>query len=283
MRAFALQRAGGPVLAGILVLCLTPATASAWGNAAERFVVNKAVDTLPPELRPFFEANRGFLMQHAADPFESLAKNPAERRNHILFLDRYGRFPFDSLPRTYRGALAKFGKAKIEANGLLPWQIGVYSEKLTTALKAGKWDEARLAAAFLAYYVSQAHDPFNTTENFDGRISSQPGVNERFSTSLVDRFGSFFPLRPNDALYINDPTDHAFDSCLSAHAWLEQILLADRRARAGLPAYNDEFYDRFYSQAAAILIRQLSEASTDVGSYWLTAWINAGRPALPPN
>lgn len=283
MRAFALQRAGGSVLAGILVLCLTPATASAWGNAAERFVVNKAVDTLPPELRPFFEANRGFLMQHAADPFESLAKDPAERRNHILFLDRYGRFPFDSLPRTYRGALAKFGKAKIEANGLLPWQIGVYSEKLTTALKAGKWDEARLAAAFLAYYVSQAHDPFNTTENFDGRISSQPGVNERFSASLVDRFGSFFPLRPNDALYINDPTDHAFDSCLSAHAWLEQILLADRRARAGLPAYNDEFYDRFYSQAAAILIRQLSEASTDVGSYWLTAWINAGRPALPQN
>jgi len=25
----------------------------------------------------------------------------------------------------------------------------------------------------------------------------------------------------------------------------------------------------------------LSEASTDVGSYWLTAWINAGRPAMP--
>jgi hypothetical protein len=30
-----------------------------------------------------------------------------------------------------------------------------------------------------------------------------------------------------------------------------------------------------------MLIRQLSEASTDVGSYWLTAWINAGRPQLP--
>jgi hypothetical protein len=29
------------------------------------------------------------------------------------------------------------------------------------------------------------------------------------------------------------------------------------------------------------LIRQLSEASTDVGSYWMTAWINAGRPQLP--
>ena len=30
------------------------------------------------------------------------------------------------------------------------------------------------------------------------------------------------------------------------------------------------------------LIHQLSDAATDVGSYWMTAWINAGRPQLPP-
>jgi hypothetical protein len=33
--------------------------------------------------------------------------------------------------------------------------------------------------------------------------------------------------------------------------------------------------------SAATLIRQLSDAATDVGSYWFTAWINAGKPALP--
>jgi hypothetical protein len=283
VRVFGPQRAGGPILAGILLLCLAPATAFAWGNAAERLVTNKAVDTLPPEVRSFFEANRSFLVQHVTDPVDSLAKNPAERRNHVLFIDRYGRFPFESLPRNYKAALGKFGKTKLDANGVLPWQIGVYSERLTTALKAGKWDQAKLEAALLAHYVAAAHDPFNTTENFDGHLSSQLDVNERFSMTLVDRFSSFIPLRPNDAMFISDPTDHAFDSCLSSHAWLEQILLADRRARAGLPDYTDEFFDRFYNQAAAILIRQLSEASTDVGSYWLTAWTNAGRPALPHN
>jgi hypothetical protein len=30
-----------------------------------------------------------------------------------------------------------------------------------------------------------------------------------------------------------------------------------------------------------VLIRQISDAATDVGSYWLTAWKNAGQPALP--
>jgi len=91
----------------------------------------------------------------------------------------------------------------------------------------------------------------------------------------------FFFIRPNDAVYISDPTDHAFETCLSAHSWLESIMLADRRARAGLPDYTDQYYDRFYNQAGAILVRQLSDASSDVGSYWLTAYRNAGSPQLP--
>jgi hypothetical protein len=88
-------------------------------------------------------------------------------------------------------------------------------------------------------------------------------------------------MKPDDATFLSDPTDHAFDSCMSAHSWIENILLADQRARVGLSAYNDEYYDRFYNLTGAILIRQLSDAASDVGSYWLTAWINAGRPQLP--
>jgi len=98
---------------------------------------------------------------------------------------------------------------------------------------------------------------------------------------LIDRYSSFFPMRPNDAIFINDPTDRAFEACLSSHSWLENILLADRHARHGENSFNDEYYDRFYNQAAAILIRQLSDAATDVGSFWFTAWKNAGSPQLP--
>jgi len=77
-------------------------------------------------------------------------------------------------------------------------------------------------------------------------------VNERFGTTLIDRYSSFFPMRPNDAIFINDPTDRAFEACLSSHSWLETILLADRNARRGENSFNDEYYDRFYNQAAAI-------------------------------
>jgi hypothetical protein len=260
---------------------LCPQDSRAWGRSGHRLVVNKAIDTLPADLRSYFEANRALLLQHVTDPLDAIPKTPAERHNHFLALEKYGRFPFETLPRVYKGALTKFGKAKLDANGLLPWQIGVYSEKLTEAMKAGRWDEARLDAAILANYVAEAHDPFNTTDNFDGHLSGQTGINERFGAALIDRFSSFFPMRPNDAIFVEDPTDRAFEACLSSHSWLETILLADRNARQGKNSFTDEYYDRFYNQAAAILIRQLSDAATDVGSFWLTAWINAGRPQLP--
>jgi hypothetical protein len=265
----------------LLLFVSFPQISRAWGKNGHRLVVNKAIDTLPQDIRPFFESNLALLSQHVTDPLDAIVKSPAEKHNHFILLDKYGRFPFDALPRNYKAALTKFGKPKLDANGLLPWQIGVYSEKLTDAMKAGKWDEARLNAAILANYVAEAHDPFNTTDNFDGRLSAQPGVNERFGTTLIDRYSSFFPMRPNDAIFINDPTDRAFEACLSSHSWLENILLADRKARRGENSFTDEYYDRFYNQAAAILIRQLSDAATDVGSFWYTAWKNAGSPQLP--
>jgi hypothetical protein len=169
----------------------------------------------------------------------------------------------------------------IDANGKLPWQIGYYSLKLREAFEARNWEEARLAAATLAYYVAAAHDPFNTTENYDGQLSGLPGVGQRFSSSLVDRYSMFFFMRPNDAMEIRDPTDRAFEIVLGAHSWIENILLADRRARGGLNDFTDDYYDRFYNQAGAILIRQMSDAATDVGSFWLSAWVHAGRPQLP--
>src|ERR1017187_5388614 len=260
-----------------------PSPVRAWGANAERLVANKAIDTLPPDIRGFFEANRDFLSRHVSEPLDLLAKSPLiERRNHFLYLDHYGKFPFDTLPHNYKAALGKFTKSKLEASGVLPWQIGVYSQKLTAAMRERDWEEARLDAAYLAAYVAQAHDPFHTTENFDGHLSGQAGVNLRFGSNLIDRYSLFFPMRANDAAFLRDPTDHAFDEAMSAHASLESILLADRRAREGLSDYTDEYYDRFYNLAGAILIRQLSDAASDVGSYWLTAWINAGRPQLPP-
>jgi hypothetical protein len=265
------------VLAGLFA----PGLCFAWGENAERLIANKAIDTLPDEMQGFFSSNRRFLVQHVTDPLDAENRSPVEQRNSFIQLDHYGQFPFAMLPRSYPAALSKYGRKTLETYGLLPWEIGLYSQKLTMALRDHNWEEAKLNAALLAHYVTAAHDPFNTTIDFDGKLSDQPGVNARFGSALVDRYQLFFFVKPNEAAVIRDPTSYAFEMTLGAHAWLDNVLLQDRRAHEGLTSYGDEFYDRFYAQAGAILIRQLSDAATDVGSYWMTAWINAGRPALP--
>jgi len=264
-----------------LAIALAPGALRAWGPNAHRLVVNKAIDTLPPELRPWFESIRPYLSQHATEPLTALASNPAEIRFQRIQLEKFGRFPYESLPRDYKAAVKKLTKPVLEAAGVLPWQIGLYSERLTNDMKGGKWQDARGDAALLAFYVGEAHDPFSTTDNFDGHLSNQIGVDARFDSNLVDRFTLFLYVRPNDAYFIPDPTDRAFEDCLTAHSWIQAILLADRRARADQPDYTDEYYDHFYNTAGAIVIRQLSESSTAIGSYWLTAWINAGKPQPP--
>jgi hypothetical protein len=262
------------------ILAIAP-VAMSWSTNGDKLIVNKAVDVLPDEIRSYFESNRGYLMQHVNDPYEAARKTPTLARESYIRFEHYGPFPFSALPRVYKAAVEKYSKRSLDTYGLLPWSVGLYSQKLTEAMRAKNWDEARDDAATLAYYVAEAHDPFNTTTNYDGHLSGQPGVDDRFEISLIDRYSQFFYVRPDQAVYIHDATDHAFEMCLDAHALLETILLTDRRARQGLSDYTDEYYDRFYSQAGAVLVRQISDASTDVASYWMTAWINAGKPQLP--
>ncbi|MGH9682389.1 MAG: hypothetical protein ACRD4S_02095 [Candidatus Acidiferrales bacterium] len=264
-----------------LILIFSLTALFGWGETAERLITNKAVDTLPNEMLPFFQANRQYLVQHVTDAEDSAAKAAVDRHGDFIELDHYGPFPFILLPRVYTAAVSKYSRRSLEKYGVLPWQIGLYSKKLTDAFQARDWSDAKVDAAFLAHYVAAAHDPFNTTMDNDGHLAGQPGVNERFNAGLVDRYQLFFFVKPNEASYVHDPTDHAFEMALTAHSWIENILLADRRAHEGLTGYTDDYYDRFYAQAGAVLVRQLSDASTDVGSYWMTAWINAGRPQLP--
>ncbi len=59
-----------------LILLFSLRSSFGWGENAERLITNKAVDTLPDEMLPFFEANRQYLVQHVTEPEE--AKSAAE-------------------------------------------------------------------------------------------------------------------------------------------------------------------------------------------------------------
>jgi len=262
--------------------CLTlPVPLLAWGPIAHDIVTSWAIQTLPPEIRSFFENNRQFLVQHSNDPDELMKTDRYERMRHYIYLDKYGQFPYPNLPHDYQKAKEKFITWRISRDGMLPWQIGEYSLRLTKAIKTGEWEEAKLDAAALSHYLADAHDPLHTTQNFDGQLTLQTGLALRFDIHLFDRYSKLFIMHPESAEKIDDPTEYAFESCLESNVWVNLILWSDLRAREGLPDYTDEYYDRFYNRVGPTVVREINDAAHDVGSYWYTAWLNAGHPQLP--
>ncbi len=254
---------------------------AAWGPTGHDIVNTWAIQTLPSEMRSFFEANRQFLVEHANDPDLWINKDRYERKRHYIYMDKYGIFPFLGLPHSFRQAVEQYGSGRVNRDGVLPWQVGEHSLRLTEAFKDRNWNQVRLEAAVLAHYVADAHNPLHVTTNFDGQLTRQTGLADRFEIRVLDRYSKFFILHPEDAVKIDDPTEYAFQTCLEAYSGLDSIILADLRAREGLPDYTDEYFDRFYSQIGATVMRAINEAAHDAGSYWYTAWLNAGRPALP--
>jgi hypothetical protein len=269
------------VFAMVAVTLATAVPAFAWGPQAHKLADDWAIGTLPPNLRNFFQVNRSFILNHANDPEEWTKKDRYERMRHYIYLDKYGMFPYLGLPHSYKAAVRKYGLRHITHNGVLPWQIGEYSLKLTNAFRTREWEQVKLNAAALAFYVADAHDPMHTTQNFDGQLTGQTGLERRFGTEVVERYSHFFMFRPDNATKVSDPTEHAFQMVLEAHTWVDQIVLADLMSLENLPGYTDEYYDAFYSRVGSTAMKEISEAAHDIGSYWYSAWLNADRPELP--
>jgi hypothetical protein len=266
----------------VLALCLgRPELALGWGPTAHDIVDTWAIQVLPPEIRSFFENNRQFLVEHANDPDEMMKKDRYERMRHYIYLDKYGAFPYLALPHDYGHAKEVFNSWRINRDGVLPWQIGEFSLRLTKSMKEGNWEEVKLNAAALAHYVADAHDPLHTTQNFDGQLTLQTGLLARFDIHLFDRYSKLFIMHPDDAVKIDDPTEYAFQTCLASNVWVNLILWSDLRARDGSTDYNEDYYDRFYNQVGPTVVEEINAAAHDAGSYWYTAWLNAGRPQLP--
>lgn len=268
-----------PTVVAIVLIACTPALA--WGPQTHLLVAKWAMQTLPPPLQGYFSAYQKDILAHVNDPAQWMKKDRFEQWRHYIFLDSYGRFPYLMLPHAYKAAVKKYGAKRVGRTGTLPWQIGAFSLRLTNNLREQKWDQARKDAAVLAYYVADAHDPLNTTQNYDGQLSAQPGLGTRFGVTVIDRYQNFILYHPHPAGKISDPTEYAFQVVIESDTWVNSILLADRQSLDDLPAYNDDYYDRFYTAVSSLVTHELSAAANDIGSYWYTAWLNAGRP-IPP-
>jgi hypothetical protein len=278
------------VAALICAASLVPSSAAAWGSEAHRFIMNRAIDLLPAEIKPFFARHRDEIVVRIIDPDLWRTAGWEEAPNHFLNfgMREFGAFPFTELPREYGAALEKFGMATLKRGGLLPWREAEEVGNLRRAFEGFK-REGRYApgnvilfSAVASHYIQDAHQPLHATINYDGQLTGNDGIHARFESDLTERFQSRMTISPAAPTPIRNARDAAFDALLSSYNLVDRILEADSAARGNKDTYDDDYFEKFFVGVRPILEKRLAESIAATAGIIMGAWEQAGRPALPP-
>jgi len=273
----------------VIAASLVPASAFAWGAVAHRYIMRRAIDLMPPEIKPFFERNRDELVLRVNDPdLWRVVGFEEEPPNHQIDfgVDDYGPFPFVALPREYDAAVEKFGVAVVRRHGLLPWRTMEEFGNLRRIFQGFTRDQLYvggntvLFASTLAHYIQDAHQPLHVHNNYDGQLSGQNGLHSRFESELFERFETRLTINPAPVRLVNNTRDFIFDTALSSFQLVPRILEADRLAIGAKDTYDDEYFEKFFTGIRPVLERQLAGAITATASAIVSAWTQAGKPAL---
>ena len=267
MRPTVLSRFGLAVL-----VALWPEPSFAWSDAVYRLILRKAIDTLPKAEKKFFETHR--YEMPSLIPDEDPPARPEDRR---FALDAFGSYPFKDAPQDEAGLKAKGDPAVI---GRLPFQLLEAHGRLVEAFKSGDKHQILTAADAVAILAADLNNPLALTENFDGQKTDQPGLSKRFTAQLPESMEGHLKLNPEAARLLENPRDYVMGTMVRNHVWVDNILYADDLAHRGKSSYGGAFFEAFELRAGRLLGEILSDAAADVGSFWYTAWTEAGRPEL---
>lgn len=274
-------RAGGGALLAVSMMAFLPLTAEAWGVVGHRYANGLAVDTLPAELKPFFEANRAWIVAHSSDPDKWRNANRAEAPSHFIDLDMWGADVAAHYPEDYWTACGIYGKEAIDKNGTVPWRIGQYYGKLVTAFKKKDARAIVEISTFLGHYVADIHVPFHAVANYDGQLSGQKGIHARFESVMVERQIKETDLKKRAPKPIKNPVNMAFAWARLSMKRASDVLQMDKDAVAVDAQFGETYYTRFGAKARPIAVAALEESGRDLAGIWIAAWEAAGKPELP--
>ena len=283
-----IRRASVALVCALTIAFLLPAPASAWSWAAHRFIMRRAIEILPAEIRPFFMEHRDEIVYRSIDPDLWRDVGWEEDPNHFVNFGapELGPYPFVAFPRDHTAALEKFGEAGLRRLGTLPWRLQEMTGNLRRAFEGfGKGSglapqQTVLFSGAASHYIQDATQPFHVSNNYDGQLSEQRGIHGRFEEQLLDRFESRITVRPAPPTTIPSLREFAFDTMLASYRHVDPILKADKDALGTKDTYDDEYFEAFFARVKPIFEGQLSIAITDTASLITTAWEQAGRPQL---
>jgi hypothetical protein len=271
-------------------------TCSSWGFFAHRRINHIAVFTLPKAMAGFYLAHIDFITEHAVDPDKKRYVDSLEGPRHFLDADHYGKRPFMKLPVKWKEAAKKYTADTLDKYGTVPWEIQYEYYRLVKAFKAHDTTDILKTSANLGHYIADAHVPLHLTLNYDGQLTHQNGIHALWETRLPELFGDRYNYYVGKARYIENPLNEAFKTCRASFACVDSVLRLERVLNKNFAAsrkyevvkhgnkkvkdYSAAYAKAYNAALKGMVERRMRASILSVGSFWYSAWVDAGQPDL---
>jgi hypothetical protein len=271
-------------------------TCCSWGFYAHYRINRLAVFTLPKGMAGFYESNIEFITAHSISADKRRYVDSSEAPRHYLNADHYGKKPFGVIPQNWDDAAIKFSADTIIKYGTVPWTIEYNYYRLVKAFKARDTAAILTTSANLGHYIADAHVPLHLTQNYNGQLTNQTGIHALWESRLPELFGNHYNYYAGKASYVSNPLAEAFKICRASFKGVDSVLRFERMLNQSFPAYKKyeyvkhgnkqvkEYtlaYAKAYQQMLHGMVqRRMRAAIFEVGSFWFSAWVDAGQPDL---
>lgn len=268
---------------------------SSWGFYAHKLINNTAVFTLPTELSRFYKDHIKIITESAVDADKRCYVDSAESPRHYIDIDDF-EDGIDSIPIHWSKATEKYEERKLLARGIVPWQIYRTYNNLVYAFAEKNLRSIIRYSADLGHYVADAHVPLHTTRNYNGQYTQQIGIHAFWESRLPEMFSSEYNLLVGRASYIEDPLETAWQIIHDSHALVDSVLSIEKQLSRTIPEdqqksyiernniltynYSDYYASQYHQALNGMVMRRMRASILTVGSYWFSAWVDAGQPDL---
>ena len=162
---------------------------------------------------------------------------PEEGPRHYIDIDHYGKYPYDSLPRKWNDAVAKYSEDTLNAYGIVPWWLQTMLSRLTNAFKEKNQAKILKLSAEIGHYIADAHVPLHANSNHNGQYTDQKGIHgfweSRIPELLAEKEWDFFIGK---AEYIKNPADFIWKRVLESGAAADTVLKYEKELTKKFPS-----------------------------------------------
>jgi hypothetical protein len=278
-----------------LAIVLTISMGFHWGFYAHKQINRLAVFTLPPSMIGFYKKNIEYIAEASVNPDRRRFSVVDEAPRHYLDLDHYGDSALFKMPKFWNDAVAKYTEDTLKSYGILPWHINKMYYQLKDAFAVKDPQRILKLSAEIGHYLADAHVPLHTTENYNGQLTGQEGIHAFWESRLPELFANNYDYVVGKATYLDNVQLAVWKVIESSHSAVDSVLVKERKlslnfgerkysfetkGKQTLKVYSKEYAKAYHEMLEGMVEKQMRGAILLIGSFWFTAWVDAGQPDI---